>query len=121
MVKKIVSKVIVIEEWCIIIQTNSWEIQFSGHCSKLMYTGKENWEGYRRKLKEKNACLKMPQRDSKIESGNLCMNGLMINIHVEVKYGKKYLSVKKKTGLVSWTKQKYAMSWRVMVTSHWIG
>lgn len=95
MVKKIVSKVIVIEEWCIIIQTNSWEIQFSGHCSKLMYTGKENWEGYRRKLKEKNACLKMPQRDSKIESGNLCMNGLMINIHIEVKYGKKYLSVKK--------------------------
>lgn len=38
----------------------------------------------------------MPQRDSKIESGNLCMNGLMINIHIEVKYGKQYLSVKKK-------------------------
>lgn len=61
MVKKIVSKVIVIEEWCIIVQINSWEIQFSGHCSKLMYKGKENCEGYRRKFKEKKniwRCLK---------------------------------------------------------------
>lgn len=42
MVRKIVFKVIVIEEWCIIIQSNSYEIEFSGHCKNLMYTNKES-------------------------------------------------------------------------------